>query len=505
MRSLRWIPPAALALVCLAAASSVRAAVFIPTKTADTEDGTCSTTDCSLREAVLAANASPGEDVILLHAGVYRLTLTGAGENAAATGDLDITDDLVLIGDGASSTILDGNAADRLFEVTDGDALQLLGVTLRNGQLQSALQNGGAVRNAGTLSITRSVLSGNTAASGFGGALYNEGTLTVVESTVSGNTASGGGGGATLGGTSAFTNVTFSGNRSLADFGGGIYVFSDGVATFNNVTVTGNTAAQRGGGVFAETSAFIGTPPAFSNSILAGNTASSDPDCSNSAASAGFNLVGVVATCLSFSAAKNDLVGTAATPLNPQLGPLGENGGPTPTHPFLAGSPALNKGNPAAPGSGATACAPTDQRGADRPDDQSTGAPPVEPRCDIGAFEHTTQCLAGGGTLCLNEGRFRVTATWRTSNSNGPGQGVTLTGDTGYFAFFDPSNVEVTIKVLNGCGLNNRYWVFASGMTNVEVALTVTDTQTGLVKTYTNPLNRTFRSILDTDAFAACQ
>jgi hypothetical protein len=60
------------------------------------------------------------------------------------------------------------------------------------------------------------------------------------------------------------------------------------------------------------------------------------------------------------------------------------------------------------------------------------------------------------------------------------------------------------VKVLNGCGVNNKYWVFAAGMTNVNVVLTVTDTVSGQVKTYTNPQGRTFRSILDTGAFATC-
>jgi hypothetical protein len=82
---------------------------------------------------------------------------------------------------------------------------------------------------------------------------------------------------------------------------------------------------------------------------------------------------------------------------------------------------------------------------------------------------------------------------------------VTLTGESGYFWFFDPGNVEVTVKVLNACALNNRYWVFAAGMTNVRVVLTVTDTKTGTAtKTYTNPQGRVFRSILDTGAFATC-
>jgi hypothetical protein len=112
--------------------------------------------------------------------------------------------------------------------------------------------------------------------------------------------------------------------------------------------------------------------------------------------------------------------------------------------------------------------------------------------------------VAGGGTLCLGGGRFRVTATWQTSTASGDGTAVTLTPDSGYFWFFDPGNVEVVVKVLNGCGVNSRYWLFAAGLTNVRVNLMVTDTRTGQTKTYTNPLGRTYVSILDTNAFNTC-
>jgi hypothetical protein len=122
----------------------------------------------------------------------------------------------------------------------------------------------------------------------------------------------------------------------------------------------------------------------------------------------------------------------------------------------------------------------------------------------MGAFEVTTACVAGGSTLCLNNGRFKVTATFTAEGSTRAAQGVTLTEDSGYFAFFDPSNVELTVKVLNGCGLNSRYWVFVSGLTNVAVTVTVTDTQTGQVRTYANPAGRVFRTRLDTNAFATC-
>jgi hypothetical protein len=113
-------------------------------------------------------------------------------------------------------------------------------------------------------------------------------------------------------------------------------------------------------------------------------------------------------------------------------------------------------------------------------------------------------CAPGGSVLCLNQGRFRVTGTWQTASASGRVQAVPLTADSGYFWFFGPDNVEVTVKLLNGCALNNRYWLFASGMTNVKVDLVVTDTKFVVSRTYANPQNRVFRTILDTNAFPTC-
>jgi hypothetical protein len=81
---------------------------------------------------------------------------------------------------------------------------------------------------------------------------------------------------------------------------------------------------------------------------------------------------------------------------------------------------------------------------------------------------------------------------------------VPLTSDTGYFWFFNSDNVEVVIKVLNGCGLNQRFWVFAGGLTDVKTRILVTDTQTGASKAYLNPQGKAFQPIQDTSAFATC-
>ena len=107
--------------------------------------------------------------------------------------------------------------------------------------------------------------------------------------------------------------------------------------------------------------------------------------------------------------------------------------------------------------------------------------------------------------LFLNGDRFRVTTTWHTPNGQtGTGTAVQLTPDTGYFWFFNPENVELVIKVLDACSFANHFWVFAGGLTNVEVTITVEDTATSQIQTYVNPLNVAFQPIQDTQAFATC-
>ena len=106
--------------------------------------------------------------------------------------------------------------------------------------------------------------------------------------------------------------------------------------------------------------------------------------------------------------------------------------------------------------------------------------------------------------LFLNQDRFKVEVVWQTPKGGGRAQAESLTDDTGYFWFFNSSNVEIVIKVLNACSTFGRYWVFVAGLTNVEVDIEVTDTFTGTTKRYGNPLGRPFPPILDTNAFSTC-
>ncbi len=96
-------------------------------------------------------------------------------------------------------------------------------------------------------------------------------------------------------------------------------------------------------------------------------------------------------------------------------------------------------------------------------------------------------CAPGPTDLCLTGGRFRVSVTWKQGTNQGSGQAVPLTSDTGYFWFFSPMNVELTLKVIDGRGLNGHFWVFYGALSDVEYEITVTDTQTGRSVTYRNP------------------
>jgi hypothetical protein len=114
-------------------------------------------------------------------------------------------------------------------------------------------------------------------------------------------------------------------------------------------------------------------------------------------------------------------------------------------------------------------------------------------------------CTPGDVTLCLQGGRFQVEAQWADfAGGSGPGHALPSGDATGAFWFFNPINTEITVKVLDACGPFDRFWVFAAGLTHVEVLITVTDTDTGTVKQYFNPRGKAFAPIQDTAAFATC-
>jgi hypothetical protein len=113
-------------------------------------------------------------------------------------------------------------------------------------------------------------------------------------------------------------------------------------------------------------------------------------------------------------------------------------------------------------------------------------------------------CSAGATTACLNGGRFKVQAKWNDGADSGEAQIVSQTGSSGVFSFSDPGNIELTVKILNTCSDNGRFQVFAGSLSSIEYVLTVTDTQTGRVKQYFNPLGKVSVPVQDTSAFSTC-
>ena len=118
-------------------------------------------------------------------------------------------------------------------------------------------------------------------------------------------------------------------------------------------------------------------------------------------------------------------------------------------------------------------------------------------------------CVESDTVACLQDERFAVEVDWRTiqqgNETSGSGTpGNLLLTDTDYFWFFNPNNVEMVVKVLDACSFADRFWVFAGGLTNVEVEMRVCDTETGMQRTYFNPIETPFQPIQDTQAFATC-
>ncbi len=130
---------------------------------------------------------------------------------------------------------------------------------------------------------------------------------------------------------------------------------------------------------------------------------------------------------------------------------------------------------------------------------------PPDPPPNLGAArrpEAVRACASDATSLCLNGGRFRARVDWRVpaQGTSGVGRAVPLTSDTGYFWFFSNGNVELVIKAVDGRGFNGKFWVFYGALSNVEYTITVTDTQTGQLRTYQNPFG-SLASVADTAAF----
>src|SRR5262245_59154401 len=456
--------------------------------------------DCSLRGAILKANGGGG-DTIMLPAGTYNLTITNvvAPEDAAMTGDLDITKSVTITGAGSSTTIIDASGlhladadmhpehADRAIHIDPAGSGTLVvgisGVTIRNATTEivagvfasgagimngkavtgptdpigssvtltdvvlknnTSAREGGGIANFGTLVITNSVIDGNTAPHGGGVFQGDHGSVQNTNTTVRNNqtTVGGSGGGLWLGdfsidpGVPSATIMRSTFNDNQASTGGGFFQ-NRGKLTLVNSTISHNTAVSGGGGISSNGlvtlqnstvtlnvattggAGRIAGDVTASNTIVAGNTGTT-ADCAGTLTSGGYDLIGSTTSCTIAGDTTTNVTGMV-----PGLFPLAlNNGGTTATHKLTDGSPAVDHGSPAVPGSGNGACEATDQNGTTRP---------VGTRCDIGAYEGglpATTTTTTSTTTSTSTTTIHTTTTSTTTTSTVPSTSSTTTSTT---------------------------------------------------------------------------
>ncbi|MBN1209003.1 MAG: CSLREA domain-containing protein [Myxococcaceae bacterium] len=372
------------------------AATFAVTSSGDTGDtspgdGVCAATGggCTLRAAIGEANALPGSDLINLPA----MTIPLGSE-------LLINSQMTLVGAGAGSTVIDGSGRSRVFQV-DGAQVEFRALQVRGGFAQGGggflvqgasvveindariAQNTGFTGGGGMwvgagarVTVQRTAIESNTATGAFGGGINNSGTLLLHESLVAGNSSNRAGAiRNNSAGVLVLRNTTVSGNIADSPRAGTGGINNVGFAVLDNVTITGNRgigtdpASFLGGGVQSFASATL----VVRNSIIAGNDGRGGPnDCAGPISFTSTHvLLGDANGCQLPPVIEPFLIG-----VNPQLGPLANNGGPTRTHLPASTSPVKDAGNPSPTGGSISdSCPATDQRGVTRL------------LCDLGAVE----------------------------------------------------------------------------------------------------------------------
>jgi hypothetical protein len=326
----------------------------------------------SLRQAIADANSDSSMATIQFAASAYgTITLT--------SGELLITECLFINGPGATNVAVNGNAASRVFHVGSGINVTISGLTIANG----AADKGGGINNDHSrLTVRNCVVTGNSG-SDSGAGIYNDGefsgsaTLTVSASTVSSNSSVGANGGGGIrntgqhGGSATLSVIasTLAGNTSPLDAGGIANSGNGGnaVLTIVNSTLSGNSAARNGGGIHNDafssgTAALTLLNSTFSGNSAGGNgggihnesiaTLSIGSTILNVGGGYGVNLYnnpGGSVTSLGYNLSSDGGGGFLSQPTDlvntdPTLGPLQDNGGPTPTCALLCGSPAIDKG-----------------------------------------------------------------------------------------------------------------------------------------------------------------
>ncbi len=418
------------------------------------DDGNTDPQLISLRQAIATANGD-SNDTIIIPAGLPGAT-GAANAYTLASGQISIQATMSIQGPGASSLAIVGNGT-RLFEVSTG-TVTLSGLTFRQGTTTGGAAGAALLVDGGaTLTVDRDVFDHNDADhahGGHGGGIDNSGTLTVTSSTFSNNQAQRGGA-VSNHATATIINSTFAGNLAN-EAGGGI--FNDGTITLVNDTITSNTAnadnigggLEKGGGIES-----TGGTVTLLDTIVAGNftnnnTAPDDVDGALAGTSS-FNLIGVDANGnLGISnGTQNNLVGSTGSPIDARLGVLGNNGGPTPTVPLLAGSPVVGAGS----ASGNPTPPTIDQRG------QTRASTP-----DIGAFETQVALLAPlPGPVTMNAGKQKTV----TINAGSVPAGITPTATSDDHALFPDSGL--------GIDSNGSLTLNPTGSGSANITVTITD------------------------------
>ena len=382
-------------------------------------DGICSAAGpggpCTLRAAVMEANALRGQDRIELGGATYTLTRAG-NDDTAVSGDLDILDEVTIVGN-ALTVISAGEIGDRVFDLSPtGEPidLELRGLTVRDGRPDGI---GGGIRSRGRLHLFGTTVRDNLALGAGGGIANDGGFVELQDSELLGNQVSnapaaqggglqsaGAGARVVLRASSVTANHSFQHggglmiidgrlevrDSTLADnrsdvHGGALFANGTVRARLRNVTITGNesdadhSGAGSGGGIHrAEGAGSL----RLANSVIADNKAHSGRDCDSPITSEGHNFLGSGDGCSGLAA--TDALGTDLSPLDPKLGTLLAIGNTRSREP-LAGSPLVDQGSPEPLNDERTArCTHVDQRGSNRP-----AGEPVDGRirCDIGAVE----------------------------------------------------------------------------------------------------------------------
>lgn len=335
-------------------------------------DGVCATIigACTVRAAIMEANATAGLARVVVPAGVYKLGIEGPGEDAAVSGDLDVTDDLDLIGEGPGETFLQGAGLDRVLDIHPAARVTVRGLRVRRGTVWG--EGGAGIRNAGLLTLVDANVSSNKAFAGRGGGiLTTPGSATVLvrtsvwhnKATSEAGEGGGDGGGIDNHGLLWLLNATLANNRADGGTGGGLH--TRGLAIVTSSTVAANGAAA-GGGIRN-----AGGVVQLLNTTLAGSLQGSD--CAGVVVSRGHNLIEQPDGC--------ELVGDLTGILlgrDPLMDELIEDGPRAGSRDLLPESPVVDAGTN-------DACPDSDLRGAPRPrDGRGTG----QATCDIGAVEY---------------------------------------------------------------------------------------------------------------------